>query len=226
MKAPLILAYQKIGIPPRHSLLKQQWTSLRTLTRTLDTIASGRFSPIRLQDIQNNTCSAQSVLLVFLGGYRSFYTEVYPLLKERNIPACVCLPVDCLGTYNVWQNPHQEPWQDLLTWQDVEELAQDPLIFFGAHPLRAQDLAACTPQQADFLIKESLFRLEKTLSRTPSVFALHPFTGKQLPPALADFTGWPISARSLPHAFCFTWGNQWRAHWALWWRRLSNKKAA
>lgn len=226
MKGPLILAYQKIGNPPPHSVLKKQWTSLRILTRTLDTLASGRFSPIHLQDIQNNTFSPQSVLLVFLGGYRSFYKEVYPLLKERNLPACVCFPVDCLGTYNAWQNPYQEPWQDLLTCKEVEELAQDPLIFFGAQALRAQDPATHPSQQASFLIKESLFRLEKKLTLTPSIFALYPFTGKKLPPALADFAGWTISERALPDTLPFKWGNSCLARWTVWYRYVMNKKAA
>ena len=217
MSKPLILFYQKIGQPPQNSRFKKQWTSLRTLTRRLDNIKNrhiNTLSPLQLA----NAAPGKSVLLLFLGGYRSFYTEVYPLLKARGLSACVCLPTACVGTYNSWQDPYQEPWQDLLTWEEIRTLAQDPLISFGAMALQAQDITLLPSKEAHFLAQESLFRLSKQLSKPPELFALYPAVKSKWDASsiLPDFPGfiWSpkmcyqgkniVPTKNIP-------GNSWRA---------------
>ena len=189
MKPLRVIVYQKIGTPPKNSHLKDEWTSVAGLTRTLDRLQRRHIHTVSPRQLLTQPPAPPSVLLLFLGGYRTFYTTVYPLLKERGLSACVCLPADCIGTYNRWQDPYKEPWQDLLTEEEIKELAQDPLISLGAMPLKAQDITLLPPKEASFSLQESAFRLAKIQS--PLLLACHP-AAKRLAPAVElwpDFQG-------------------------------------
>ncbi|MCQ2410521.1 MAG: polysaccharide deacetylase family protein, partial [Elusimicrobiaceae bacterium] len=173
-----VLTYHKVGTRPSRSSSNKEWTSLSSLTRTLDKIKRNGLETLLPEKILRGEIPPKAVLLVFLDGYRSFYTTVYPLLKERGLSACVCLPTACVGTYNSWQDPYREPWQDLLTWEEVNELAKDPLISIGAQALNRQDLTLLPAEQAAYCAQESVFRLTKKLSQKPNLFAAYPAQNK------------------------------------------------
>ncbi|MBR4355204.1 MAG: polysaccharide deacetylase family protein [Elusimicrobiaceae bacterium] len=172
--ALIVLVYQKIGDPPKRCSNPREWTSVVALTALLDQLQKHAFSTLSVEQIRQGNLPSKSVFLVFLDGYRSFYQKVYPLLEARRMHACVCIPTAAIGTYNQWQNPHQEPWQDLLTRQEVEELSKNPLICIGAQALQREDITQLSPQQASYTIQESLWRLSQIISRQPEVLAIYP----------------------------------------------------
>ena len=124
-----VLAYQKIGTPPTNSRLKNQWTSPTQLEKDFQFLTRHHFTALPPQDLGRPL--PKPVLLAFIGGYQSFFTHVFPLLKKYRLKACVFLTPDTIGQYNRWQDPHQEAWQNILTAQQVEILRQSPLISFG-----------------------------------------------------------------------------------------------
>lgn len=221
MSGVRVLTYQKIGLAPKNSPLKNEWTSLRALTRTLNKIKKRGLTTVSPAQILSGDAPENSVLLLFLDGYRSFYQTVYPLLKERNLAACVCLPTACVGTYNSWQDPHQEFWQDLLTWDEIEILSKDPLISFGAQTLNREDLTLLPNEQARYNAQESIFRLTKFLPNPPQLFAAFPSRKKLKNAAeiLPGFDGLIITpngtANKTPHTVSVVRGNSWRAKWNL-----------
>ena len=184
-----LLRFEKIGVPPRTSLLKNEWTSARALEKKLQRLTrrgSALLTPATLQ----NADGAPAVLPVFFGGYRSFYTIVFPLLQKYNVPATVLLAPDLVGSYNAWQNPQQEPWQDLLTRADLDALKQSPLISFGALPLGGQNITACPKEQAVFSLQESIYRTEHQLGLRVQAWSCYP--AQQLPDGFpADFSAAP-----------------------------------
>lgn len=220
MSGVRVLTYQKIGVAPKNSPLKNEWTSVSTLTRTLDKIKKRGLTTVSPAQILSGDAPEKSVLLLFLDGYRSFYQIVYPLLKERNLSACVCLPTACVGTYNSWQDPYQEFWQDLLTWDEIETLVADPLIAFGAQALAREDISLLSDEQARYTAQESLFRLTAKLPRAPEVFAAFPAKKplKNVVQMLPEFNGMIVSPTAVfsPNpdaAFQIIPGNTWRARW-------------
>ena len=215
-----VLTYPKIGRPPYPCINKKEWTTPAQLIRTIDQLQKRGFTFIspRVADIPS-----KAILLVFLDGYHTFYREIYPLLKARQLPCTVCVPAEFIGKYNAWQNPQQEPWQDLLTLEELHQLAQDPLVTLGAQPLSRQDVTQLSPEQAQYEITEGIFRLEKILGKQPALFALWPAHGplrlRELMPE--QFRGWiwthELGINQTPSSRLKTiWGNSWRARWLLW----------
>lgn len=216
-----ILVYQKIGKPPKNSPLKKEWTSLRTLTHTLDKIKKRGLVTLSPAQLLSGEVPPKSVLLLFLDGYRSFYHTVYPLLQARNLSACVCLPTACIGSCNSWQNPHQDFWQDVLTKDEIKILSKDALISFGAQTLEREDLTLLPDEQARYNAQESVFRLAKMLPAPPELFAVFPAKKKLKNAAdiLPGFNGLIVTPRQpankLPHTVRIVRGNCWRAKWNL-----------
>lgn len=84
------------------------------------------------EDISNNW-----VVLTFDDGYRDFYSQVYPILKERQFNATVFVIVNSL-----------EKNKNSLNWEQVEQLAKDDLIDIGVHTLSHRMLPLLTPFEA------------------------------------------------------------------------------
>ncbi|WP_432635321.1 polysaccharide deacetylase family protein [Candidatus Avelusimicrobium sp.] len=169
--ALFILAYEKIGKAPKNSRLKNGWTSAKQIKKTLLWLRKHGFTPVR-GDLSN--LPPKPVLLAFMGGYKSFVSEIFPLLQDLKMPAMLFVPVNLIGTYNAWQDPHQEPWQNLLTEKDLKMLAKSGLISFGAISLNGEDLSAVPESEAAYLAQESVFRLHTQLGLKAEGFAFYP----------------------------------------------------
>ena len=169
--ALFILAYEKIGKAPQNSRLKNEWTSAKQVKKTLLWLRKHHFTPVRgaLSNLPE-----KPVLLAFMGGYKSFISEIFPLLQEFQMPAMLFVPVNLTSTYNAWQNPHQEPWQNLLTEKELKMLAKSGLISFGAISLNGEDLSAVPESEAAYLAQESVFRLHTQLGLKAEGFAFYP----------------------------------------------------
>ncbi|WP_428054326.1 polysaccharide deacetylase family protein [Candidatus Avelusimicrobium stercoris] len=173
--ALFILAYEKIGKAPQNSRLKNEWITVKQLKKTLLWLRAHGFTPINAGRLTASaTRPPKPVLLVFMGGYKSFLTDIFPLLQDSQTPATLFLPTNTTGTYNKWQNPHQEPWQNLLTEKELKTLAKSGLISFGALALNGEDLSALPTDQAAYLAQESVFRLHTQLGLKAEGFAFYP----------------------------------------------------
>ena len=154
-----VLVYQKIGYAPKNSHLKNQWIRANKLDKTLSFLLRRHYTFITPADLQKKL-PAKPVLLTFFGGYQSFYTEVFPLLKKYKVCATLLVAADTLGTYNSWQDPFQEPWQNTLTPKQLKEVSQSGWVMVGTLGLSGRNLLACSsPAQAREEILESIHRL-------------------------------------------------------------------
>ncbi len=173
--ALIVLAYEKIGYPPPGSQLKNEWISPKKFEETLLWLRTHGFSPIAPGTLHKRTkLPKKPVLFAFMGGYQSFIKEIFPLLLKYKTPAVLFIPPDLIGTYNAWQEPTQESWQNLLTQEEVKSLQRSGLIHFGALSLRGEDLTLLSKENASYLVQESFFRLQSQLNLTPEAFAFWP----------------------------------------------------
>lgn len=173
-RALLVFCYEKTGSAPRASRLKHEWTPATRLERTLKTLVRHKFTTVFPADLTSKKLPSKPVLLAFMGGYQSFYTDVFPLLQKYNMKACVFLAQDFAGTYNAWQNPHAEPWQNLLTPAQLKEMDKSGRVSFGAIDLRARDLTLLPEAEARFGLEENIFRLKEQLGLTAQAAAFWP----------------------------------------------------
>ena len=71
------------------------------------------------------------------------------------------MATDTLGTYNSWQDPHREPWQNILTGPQLKEMHKSKQVQVGTLGLSGRNLltdAETSPAREEFL--ESIHRLE------------------------------------------------------------------
>jgi peptidoglycan/xylan/chitin deacetylase (PgdA/CDA1 family) len=117
---------------------------------------------------------ARTVVLTFDDGFRNFYTEAFPTLREYNFKATVFLVTNFCGKKNDWSgNPPGFPRSDVLSWQEVRELDAYG-IEFGSHTKTHPDLTRLSPGEAEREMVESKTAIADALGAEPNTFA-YPF---------------------------------------------------
>lgn len=186
-----VLIYQKIGLPPPNSRLKNQWTTLCKLERMLMFLVKHGYHFITPKDLQ--ALPPKPILLVFMGGYQSFYTDVFPLLQKHNAHAICAVAVETLGTYNSWQDPYQEPWQNILTASQLNEIAHSGLVQIATLGLTGNNLLQIPCVQAKQEVVESIYRLKNAYHIDACALAFWP-THKcaKIQSDLSEYTSLPV----------------------------------
>ena len=173
--ALFVLAYEKAGISPKTSRFKTSWISAQRFEKQVQFLRRHGFTPVPLGTLQPGAKRpSKPVLLAFLGGYQNFYSEIFPVLEKYKIPAALFMPPSLAGSYNAWQNPHEEPWQNLLTETELKNLKKSGLISFGALAPLGQDVTQLPGEQAAAQLQEGLFRTERQLGLKAEGFAFYP----------------------------------------------------
>lgn len=188
-----VIIFQKIGFAPKNSHLKHQWCAVRKLEKLLTFLVKHNYTFITPKDLQK-PLPAKPILLAFMDGYQSVYKDVFPLLKKYNAQATVFVATDTLGTYNSWQDPYLEPWQNIVTAQQLKEMHQNKCLQVGTLGLSGRNLLADTRTQ---LVREelleSIHRLETLYNIKPCAIGFWPNT--KVKPAQLEHI---IQAISLP----------------------------
>jgi len=87
----------------------------------------------------------QRVALTFDDGLRSFYTEVFPVLREYGVPATVFVNPSFIGDRNpdLIRERHgiTDPGRIMLNDDELIELIDHPLVTVGNHTLTHRDLS-------------------------------------------------------------------------------------
>lgn len=123
-----ILCYHDIGTDSRNFYT----VSKQDLIAQFNYLKQEGYQPISLQQYQaamagNGRLPAKPVLLTFDDGYRSFYQEVYPLLKEYRYPAV-------LAVVTFWQTAGKPAdVGELVSWQELREMEQSGLVTIASH---------------------------------------------------------------------------------------------
>ena len=168
-----VLAYQKIGHAPQNSRLKNEWVSPHQLEKTLTWLVRRGYTFITPLDLAKEL-PPNPILLAFIGGYQSFYTDVFPLLQKHRVCATLFVAVQTLGTYNSWQDPYKEPWQNIVTEKQLNLLLKSKFVQIGTLGLDGHNLLKDDPTAAKQTLLESIYRLEKLHKITPCAAAFWP----------------------------------------------------
>jgi peptidoglycan/xylan/chitin deacetylase (PgdA/CDA1 family) len=94
------------------------------------------------------------ILLTFDDGYSGHYDHVYPLLKKYNYPAVYSIYTAKVG---------KKLGRSSLTWEQVRELAKDPLITIASHSVSHKVMPTLSEEQVQFELQESKRILEAQL---------------------------------------------------------------
>jgi len=97
---------------------------------------------------------AKPILLTFDDGYEGHYTHVYPLLKKYNYPAVFSIYTAKVG---------KKMGRSSLNWEQLREMAKDPLITIASHSVTHTVMNGLTPAQLVTETQESKRILEAEL---------------------------------------------------------------
>ncbi|WGT62448.1 poly-beta-1,6-N-acetyl-D-glucosamine N-deacetylase PgaB [Variovorax paradoxus] len=113
----------------------------RTLAEVFAWLQHNDYHPISLQQVidaraDGKPLPSKPVLLTFDDGYRSAYTQVFPLLQRFKYPALLALVTSWLEVPedgNVAYGDKPVPRSDFLRWREAAEMARSGLVELASH---------------------------------------------------------------------------------------------
>ena len=94
------------------------------------------------------TLPAKSVLLSFDDGYNSFYTTIFPLLKQFNYPATYAIVTNWIGdpSEKINYGLDIKYKSDFMTWEQIKEVSDSGLIEIASHSHNLHQGITSNPQ--------------------------------------------------------------------------------
>ena len=123
--------------------------------------------PEVLTGLQTGEDFSKTVAITFDDGYRDFYTDALPVLKQCGFTATLFLATD-----RIRNTPARIEGADYLTWSDVRELHAEG-IYFGSHTVTHPDMRSLAPEQLEYELGRSKEVLEEHLGVPVESFS-HP----------------------------------------------------
>jgi len=120
-----------------------------------------------LAGLQTGANFSKTVVITFDDGYRDFYTDALPVLKQCGFGATLFLATD-----RIRNTPARIEGADYLTWSDVRELHAEG-IHFGSHTVTHPDMRSLAPEQLEYELGRSKEVLEEHLGASVESFS-HP----------------------------------------------------
>lgn len=121
------------------------------------------FSLSPLKDMLRDRSSPirRKIAVTFDDGYADNYLAGYRVIKKYSVPVTFFLTVSRIE--RDWDFPRGT--YPGLSWEQIKEMAEDPLINFASHGLRHMDLTRLTEEEAALEINSSRIILEEKLGR-------------------------------------------------------------
>jgi len=125
----------------------------------LQLIRQRGLTPISMEQLVNHLRTGlplppKPILLTFDDGYEGHYKYVYPLLKKYNYPAVFSIYTAKVG---------KKMGRSSLNWEQLREMAKDPLVTIASHSVSHKVMESLTPEQLLQETQESKRILEAEL---------------------------------------------------------------
>jgi peptidoglycan/xylan/chitin deacetylase (PgdA/CDA1 family) len=118
-----------------------------------------------LTGLQTGVNLSKTVVITFDDGYRDFYTDALPVLKQCGFGATLFLATD-----RIRNTPARIEGADYLTWSDVRELHSEG-VHFGSHTVTHPDMRSLAPEQLEYELGRSKEVLEEHLGVSVESFS-------------------------------------------------------
>ncbi|GMB00753.1 poly-beta-1,6-N-acetyl-D-glucosamine N-deacetylase PgaB [Pelosinus sp. IPA-1] len=157
--SPVIAAEEKgVMILCYHDVVEHPYNTFtitpNTLKEHFEFLKKNGYHPISLDQYieastQGTPLPDKPLLLTFDDGYLSFYTKVYPLLKEYNYPAVSAIVTS-------WADYAPPDVGKVVTWEQIREMEKSGLVSFASHSHQSHRSVTTNPQGDSGKMAESL----------------------------------------------------------------------
>jgi len=142
--------------------------------RQMEILASGRYRVMSLAEIlsaDNSPGTSPAVVITFDDGYQDFYNIVFPILRERSIPAAIFVVPDFIdGKINLPRYRNLKGAAGSVSWEMLREMKEDG-ITVGAHSVTHRELIGLDCCEMEREINGSADIIEKQLGQRPEWFS-------------------------------------------------------
>jgi len=137
----LILCYHDVAEKPGNNVYTVTPTVLKS---HFDYLKENGYTPISLEKYiaaskGEEKLPDKPVMLTFDDGYQSFYTKIFPILKEYNYPGMMAIVTSWLDYAPADLGP-------LLTWQQMREMEASGLVTIASHSHAGHRFTNINPQ--------------------------------------------------------------------------------
>ncbi|MFC1607038.1 polysaccharide deacetylase family protein [Candidatus Latescibacterota bacterium] len=132
---------------------------MRYITDTYDVVSFTSY----ISGIKAHDTSRGSVAVTFDDAYVSFRDTVLPVCEELSLPVIVFVPVDHVGGHNVWDKGKSDRTIDILSWDDLMDIAHHELVTIGSHGLSHSSLGKLPVDRQEEEVRLSRDELQNRL---------------------------------------------------------------
>ena len=180
-----ILTYHNIPSPTPEVELQADSVTVDEFECQMRFLRDNSFNVIPLQSLVSNLLERKkidkkTVVITFDDGYKSNFSNAFPILQKYKIPATVFLAVDYIGknrSFSWLELPHNSTCVEELSpmdWEDVTELCKAG-IEIGSHALSHKFMPKMKAEEIEKEILKSQTVIEDKIGEKPRAFAF-PFS--------------------------------------------------
>ncbi len=161
--------------------------SVDNLKEHLEMLANANYKVVDLATYVRSLPHGRDKVLTitFDDAFVGVFHMALPMFRSFNMPFSVFVPTDYVGKYNAWdENLANFQRHELIPWNDLREMAKDPLVTIGSHGCRHISMGQLSEDEFRLEVSESKRILSQQLGKDISFFAF-PYGQKKDIPALA-----------------------------------------
>ncbi len=162
----IILMYHNIGIPPGNAVLRSLYVTPRMFKFQMRYLKTAGFEVVPLTDLaglaREKNPAKRLVALTFDDGYRDFYENAFPVLRNYGFPSTVFVVSDLVGKENIWDSADGKAMEKLLNWNEISRLSKEG-VAFGSHTKSHPFLSKLSPTELEDEVAGSKSFLEERL---------------------------------------------------------------
>jgi peptidoglycan/xylan/chitin deacetylase (PgdA/CDA1 family) len=159
--------YHNIDTPPKGARIPNLYVTPRMFRFQMWFLKKSGFKVLSLTDLLASVAAGNRtdnlVAITFDDGYRDFYENAYPILKQYAYPSTVYVVSELAGKFNTWDSENEIVSKPLMDWDMIREVSKQG-VEIGSHSRSHPQLSTLSVEALQEELQGSKSALEKKLN--------------------------------------------------------------
>ncbi len=168
MSKAIILMYHNIDTPPGGIRIPNLYVTPRMFRFQMWYLKKSGFKVLSLSDMLASVAAGNRTgdlaAVTFDDGYRDFYKNAHPILKQYKYPSTVYVVSDFTGKANTWDSKNENVSKPLMDWDMIREISKQG-VEIGSHTRSHPQLSTLSSETLQEELRGSKRALEEQLNR-------------------------------------------------------------